>query len=97
MFNQRKLVVATKHHKEKVITPLFEGAFGVKCFASENFDTDLPGIFTGEIECKDDPITTLRNKCLRAMEASDCDLGIACTCSPKSDPLLLCHQDTSYA
>ncbi len=77
MFENRKLVVATKHQKEKVITPLFEGEFGVKCFVPENFDTDLLGTFTGEIERKDDPVKTLRNKCLQAMEVSDCDLGIA--------------------
>ena len=31
---------------------------GVKCFVAENFDTDLLGTFTGEVERKDDPITT---------------------------------------
>ena len=77
MFENRKLLIATKHKKEKIIAPLFEEAFGVKCFTPENFDTDLLGTFTGEIERKDDPITTMRNKCLQAMEVSNCDLGIA--------------------
>ena len=77
MFQNRKLVIATKHKKEKIIAPLFEEAFGVKCFTLENFDTDLLGTFTGEIEREDDPITTMRNKCLQAMELSNCDLGIA--------------------
>ena len=77
MFENRKLIIATKHKKEKIIAPLFEEAFGVKCFTPENFDTDLLGTFTGEIERKDDPITTMRNKCLQAMEVSNCDLGIA--------------------
>jgi hypothetical protein len=77
MFSGRKLVIATKHQKEQVIAPLFESAFGVECLIPKNFDTDLLGTFTGEIERKDHPITTLRNKCLQAMELSQCDLGIA--------------------
>jgi hypothetical protein len=77
MFENRPLIIATKHEKEKIIAPLFEESFGVKCFTPENFDTDLLGTFTGEIERGDDPITTMRNKCLQAMEVSNCDLGIA--------------------
>lgn len=88
MFSERKLVIATKHQKEKAIAPLFEEAFGVKCFTPENFDTDLLGTFTGEIERKDDPITTLRNKCLQAMEVSNCDLGIASEGSFGSHPTI---------
>ena len=86
MFKGRQLVIATKHHKEKVIAPLFEQAFGLNCFIPENFDTDLLGTFTGEIGRKDDPITTLRNKCLQAMELSNCDLGIASEGSFGSHP-----------
>ena len=77
MFKGRKLVIATKHDKEKVIGPLIEAAVGVHCFIPENFDTDLLGTFTGEVERKDDPLTTLRNKCLKALELTGCNLGIA--------------------
>lgn len=77
MFLNRKLVIATKHEKERVIAPLFEKELGVKCFVPENFDTDTLGTFTGEIERKDDPIITLKNKCLMAMELYNCNLGIA--------------------
>jgi len=77
LFNRRKLVIATMHNKEKVIAPLFESAFGLNCFTPKKFDSDLLGTFSGEIERKDDPITTLRNKCLLAMCQSNCDLGIA--------------------
>ena len=77
MFNGRKLLIATKHEKEKVIAPLLEMELGVKCFVAENFDTDVLGTFTGEVERKDDPITTARNKCLMAMEKENCDLAIA--------------------
>ena len=44
---------------------------------TENFDTDVLGTFTGEIERVHDPVTTARNKCHMAMELSDCDLAIA--------------------
>ena len=77
MFKGRRLLIATRHQKEKVIVPLLEMELGVKCFVPENFDTDVLGTFTGEVERKDDPVTTARNKCLLAMELYDCDLGIA--------------------
>jgi len=86
VFSHRKLVIATKHQKEKVISPLFEKAFGVKCFTPENFDTDLFGTFSGEVERENDPITTLRIKCLQAMEENNCDLGIASEGSFGSHP-----------
>ena len=77
MFEGRKLIIATKHEKEKVIAPILENELGVKCFVAENFDTDVLGTFTGEVERKDDPITTARNKCLIAMKLNNCDLAIA--------------------
>ena len=97
MFKNRKLVIATKHKKEKIIAPLFEEAFGIKCFTPENFDTDLLGTFTGEIERKDDPITTMRNKCLQAMELSHCDLGIASEGSFGPHPsIFFAHADDEF-
>tara|TARA_B100000809_G_scaffold150536_1_gene148025 strand:+ start:683 stop:1519 length:837 start_codon:yes stop_codon:yes gene_type:complete len=77
MFKGRRLVIATKHKKEKVIAPLLEDAFNVSCFIIDSFDTDILGTFTGEIKRELDPISTARQKCLMAMEASNCDLGIA--------------------
>lgn len=77
MFKGRKLIIATKHHKEKVIQPLLEKSLGVKCFVPNDFDTDLLGTFSGEVERKDDPITTLRKKCFLAMTQYHCDLGVA--------------------
>lgn len=97
MFSERKLVIATKHNKEQVIAPLFEKAFDVKCFAPENFDTDTLGTFTGEVERKDDPIVTLKNKCLLAMELTNCDLGIASEGSFGSHPYIpFIHADDEF-
>lgn len=77
LFSGRKLCIATKHGKEKVIAPILEEAFGVTCFVLDAFDTDKLGTFSGEVERVDDPIEAARKKCLLAMEQSKCDLAIA--------------------
>ena len=77
MFQNRKLIIATKHQKESVIAPILEKELGVNCFINETFDTDILGTFTGEIERELDPISTAREKCLQAIKLSNCDLGIA--------------------
>jgi hypothetical protein len=77
MFKGRNLIIATKHGKEKVITPILEKELGVKCFVDSGLDTDQLGTFTGEVERKEDPVTTARNKCFMAMELTNCDLAIA--------------------
>jgi hypothetical protein len=77
MFKGRTLIIATKHKKEKVIAPILEKELGVKCIVLPDLDTDQLGTFTGEIERKDDPLTTARNKCLLAMESANCDLSVA--------------------
>jgi hypothetical protein len=86
LFKNRSLIIATKHAKEKVIAPIFEKKLGVKCFVDKSFDTDVLGTFTGEIERVDDPITTVRKKCIAAMEKNNCDLGIASEGSFGSHP-----------
>jgi hypothetical protein len=77
MFEGRRLIIATKHQKEQVIAPLLEEAFGVTCFVDETFDTDMLGTFSGEVEREQDPVSTARIKCLKAMELNNCDLGVA--------------------
>lgn len=71
------MLIATKHQKESVIAPILEKKLGVSCFVDETFDTDTLGTFTGEVERELDPISTAREKCLRAMKINNCDLGIA--------------------
>lgn len=77
MFEGRTLLIATKHEKEKVIAPIVEKELGIKCLVTKDLDTDKFGTFSGEVERKDDPITTARNKCYLAMELTNCDLVIA--------------------
>jgi hypothetical protein len=77
MFKGRRLLIATKHEKEKVMAPLLDDGLGVVSFVNVDFDTDTLGTFSGEVERKLDPLATARKKCLLAMKMSNCDLGIA--------------------
>ena len=77
MFEGRNLVIATMHGKEKVIAPILEKELGVICFIPNDFNSDILGTFSGEIERKKDPIATAIEKCKLAMELSNSDLGIA--------------------
>lgn len=77
MFKNRRIIIATKHSKERVIAPLLEKALGVSCFTDNTFDTDTFGTFSGEVERQNDPLTTAREKCLQAMQKNNCDLGVA--------------------
>lgn len=86
MFQGRKVIIATRHQKESVIAPILEKELGVTCFTDETFDTDTLGTFTGEVERELDPISTAREKCLRAMKLNNCDIGIASEGSFGSHP-----------
>lgn len=77
MFAGRNLVIATKHKKEKVIAPILEKELDVKCEIPKNFDSDIFGTFSGEIDRLMNPIETGRMKCLKAIELTGCDLAIA--------------------
>ncbi|WP_396217679.1 DUF6671 family protein [Flavobacterium sp.] len=59
------------------MAPILEKELAISCFVYEQFDTDTLGTFSGEIERKFDALTTLRNKCILAANASKSDLVIA--------------------
>jgi len=92
MFQSRKIVIATMHQKEKVIEPLLEDNFKLQCTVPSGFDSDSLGTFSGEIERKSDPITTLRQKCLLAIEKTNLDLAIASEGSFGAHPSLFFAQ-----
>lgn len=77
LFKGRKLCVATMHHKESVIGPVFENAFEVTYTAANNLNTDVFGTFTGETERTASPLETARQKCLAAFHLTGLDLVIA--------------------
>ncbi|MFN5423473.1 MAG: DUF6671 family protein [bacterium] len=97
LFRNRTMIIATMHGKNKVIAPIMEQGLGVKPYTPSDFNTDTLGTFTGEIERKDDPVTTLRKKCLWAMEMYQIDLGIASEGSFGPHPLLFgVHADEEW-
>jgi len=92
MFQGRKLLVATKHKKEEVIAPILEKEFGVQCYTSNSFDTDLLGTFSGEVPRKEDALTTLRAKCFLSLDTTNCDLVVASEGSFGSHPVIFFAQ-----
>lgn len=92
MFEGRRLLIATKHKKEQVIAPILEEGLGVQCFVPENYDSDIFGTFSGEVERKNTALETVRAKCLAAMAEFDCDLGIASEGSFGSHPSIFFAQ-----
>ena len=82
------MVIATKHGKEKVIGPMFESTFGIRCVVDNKVDTDLLGTFTGEVEREGSPLEVLRKKCEMAMELTGHDLAVASEGSFGPHPVL---------
>ncbi len=76
-YEGKRLCIATKHAKERVIAPILQTALGVKCEVVEGLDTDLLGTFSGEIERTLSPLEAAKEKCRRAGELSSCDLIVA--------------------
>ncbi len=76
-FKNRELVLASMHSKEIVMQPILEKRLGVSVIIPKGINTDKLGTFSGEVERKDDPLTTLRNKCLMAMEMTNSNLAVA--------------------
>ena len=91
-FEGRQLTIATKHGKEAVIAPLLEQALHVKCVVPQGLDTDALGTFSGEVERKDDPLTTARKKCELALKHSGGDLAVASEGSFGAHPTLFFAQ-----
>ncbi len=77
LFAGRRLVIATKHKKEEVISPVLSRCLGVACITDETIDTDTLGTFTGETERCGDVLETARRKCRLGLEISRCDLAVA--------------------
>jgi hypothetical protein len=77
IFENRKLLIVTKHGKEEVLKPLLEESLKVQCVLNIDFDTDSFGTFSGEVDRKDDALTTLRKKCLATMLYYNTDFAIA--------------------
>jgi len=77
LFRNRRLIIGTRHHKDQVLAPLLEANLGVHTEVPTEFDTDAWGTFSGEVERKLAPLDAAREKCLKALQETGCDLGVA--------------------
>lgn len=76
-FQNRTLLLASRHQKDRVIIPVIQPVTGIVPYIPGDFDSDAFGTFSGEVERKDSPPETLRKKCQAAMDQYDIDLAIA--------------------
>lgn len=87
-FEDRKLVIATMHHKEQVIAPILEKKIQVNCFVTDKLNTDAFGTFSGDVQRHLSPLDTLRAKCNAAMNLTKCDLAVASEGSFGNHPMM---------
>lgn len=95
LFINRVGVLATKHHKEKVIAPILE-ELGIQVIVPHNFDTDLFGTFTREVERAGNQIAAARLKAEKALTVTGETLGFASegTFSPHpAVPFVACNKE----
>ncbi|AFY49054.1 hypothetical protein Nos7524_3256 [Nostoc sp. PCC 7524] len=77
LFRDRAAVIATMHHKEKVIAPVLEQELGIKVVVPQNFNTDVFGTFTREVKRPGTQIAAARLKAEKALEITGTGLAIA--------------------
>jgi hypothetical protein len=88
IFKNRKCLIATMHEKEKVIAPVLEGKFGLKCYTTNQINTDKFGTFSREIPRRKNQIRTLKDKIDFAYKVTGETLIIANEGSYSPDPQL---------
>lgn len=76
-YANKKILIATKHQKEKVIGPIFEQGLACITYPSFGFDTDVFGTFSGEIKREKDPLSTCILKAKSAAASCNFDFVIA--------------------
>ena len=87
-FSDRLVVIATMHRKELAIAPILETSLGVRVTVPQDFDSDLFGTFTRDIDRPASQIETAKLKAERALELIDADLAIASEGSFFPHPML---------
>ena len=84
-FRGRKIVIATKHGKEKAMGNLLD-SLGLEYFVPENFDTDVFGTFTREVSRAGNQLEAARKKAIEAMKYTGVNIAIASEGSFGPDP-----------
>ncbi|AFZ12945.1 hypothetical protein Cri9333_2067 [Crinalium epipsammum PCC 9333] len=95
-FKNRNAVIATQHHKEKVIAPMLEKELGIKATVPPDFDTDIFGTFTRDIERMGNQLEAARFKALKALEITGETIVVATegSFSPHPEiPFIPCHKE----
>jgi hypothetical protein len=76
-FSNRSGILATMHHKERVIAPLLEQELGIQVIVPQDLNTDAFGTFTREIPRPENQIATARLKAEAALKLTGETLAIA--------------------
>ena len=76
------------HRKELAIAPILESSLGIKALVPQDFDSDLFGTFTRDIDRPASQIETAKLKAAMALEISNLDLAIASEGSFFPHPIL---------
>ncbi|AFY45515.1 DUF6671 family protein [Nostoc sp. PCC 7107] len=88
LFSKRVGVIATMHHKEKVIAPLLEQELGIKTIVPPNFNTDAFGTFTRDVKRAGTQLTAAKLKAETALNLTGESLAIASEGSFVPHPLV---------
>ncbi|MBE9205643.1 hypothetical protein IQ244_03780 [Nostoc sp. LEGE 06077] len=88
LFSKRVGVIATMHHKEKVIAPLLEQELDIKTIVPSNFNTDAFGTFTRDIKRAGTQIAAAKLKAETALKMTGESLAIASEGSFVPHPLV---------
>lgn len=95
-FKNRACVLATMHKKEQVMTPLLEEQLKLQVIVPEDFNTDIFGTFTRDIERWGNQKETARFKAKKALKNTDASLAISSEGSffpHPSLPYLVCDRE----
>jgi hypothetical protein len=76
LFSSQVAVLATMHQKEKVIAPIL-AEVGINVIVPPNFNSDIFGTFSRDVERPRDQVTTARLKAEKALEVTGEKMAIA--------------------
>ncbi|WP_258040760.1 DUF6671 family protein [Pseudanabaena sp. BC1403] len=87
-FRDRLMVIATMHRKELAIAPIVQTSLGVRVTVPQDFNSDLFGTFTRDIDRPANQVETAKLKAEKALELINADLSIASEGSFFPHPIL---------
>jgi hypothetical protein len=87
-FCDRLAVIATMHRKELAIAPILQTSLGIRSIVPNDFNSDIFGTFTRDIDRTANQIETAKLKGEKALDIIDVDLAIASEGSFFPHPIL---------